>query len=424
MFNSCRWLAAALLLLAMFSFTGYAQVEKFSMVEIQVAPEKLANLYALGLPLDCCEHTVANGTHRYVVPLQQHDIQALQDSRFTFKVTVDDAAAFYAKNTEDPAKIEELRKTFRTEMQLGSLKGAYKVAEAWQTLDKLYKKYSDKNLMTEKVVIGRTYENREIYMVKISDNASTDETGEPQALYTALTHAREPGGMMALFYFMYYLLENYETNQRVRSIVDNHELYFIPIVNVDGYYYNEKNYPNGGGMWRKSRKSSGTDLNRNYGPQELWNYPNGGSSTSSSSDTYRGTAPFSEPETQVVRDFVTGKRFRTALNYHTYSNLLIYPWGYEDKIANPKFKTMAIAMTSQNGYSYGTAEGLLYAVRGVSDDWFFKEHNIFAMTPEVGGSSDGFWPAASRYMTLAQENLEANLLLAEYSDQVKMAESK
>lgn len=416
-----RLCLVALALLGLFAFCGYAQVEKFSMVEIQVAPEQLANLYALGLPLDCCEHNIVRGQHRFLVPLQQQDIQTLQTKKYNFQVTIEDAAAFYANRAlaENTAEVEQIRKSFRTEMQLGTMSGAYKVEEAWQTLDKLYEKYGSKNLITKKVVIGKTQENREIYMVKISDNADTNETGEPQVLYTALTHAREPGGMMTVMYLMYYLLENYETNQRVRNIVDNREIYFIPIVNVDGYYYNQKNYPNGGGMWRKNRKSSGTDLNRNYGPQELWNYPNGGSSTSSSSDTYRGTAPFSEPETQVVRDFVMGKKFRTALNYHTYSNLLIYPWGYKDVVADPKFRTMAIEMTRQNGYRYGTAEGLLYPVRGGSDDWFFQEQKVFAMTPEAGGSSDGFWPKASRILPLAQENLEANLLLAEYADTVK-----
>jgi len=396
------------------------EVAKYSMVDVKVAVDKIGELEKLGLPLDCCWRTYTKDYVIFSVPLQQSDIEALQRNRFAFSVTVDDAAKFYAERlaNDDMSKVEEYRRTLATEMKLGSMKGYYTIEEISQTLDALYAKYGSKKLITQKKSIGKTVEGRDIYMVKISDNADKDEgDSEKQVLYTALTHAREPAGMMTVFYFMYYLLENYETNQRVRSIVDGKELYFVPVVNADGYAYNQKNSPNGGGMWRKNRQNK-VDLNRNFGPREYWDYPNGGSSTSSSSDTYRGPSEFSENETAALRDFAMGKNFRTALNYHTYSNLLIYPWGIKDEVAHPMFKTMAIEMTKINGYRYGTAEGLLYAVRGGSDDFFYKVKNVFSLTPEAGGSSDGFWPSSSRIFPLAQENLEANLLLAEYADKV------
>ncbi|MEZ4689628.1 MAG: M14 family zinc carboxypeptidase [Ignavibacteria bacterium] len=93
--------------------------------------------------------------------------------------------------------------------------------------------------------------------------------------------------------------------------------------------------PNGGGFWRKNRKlNSGTtygvDLNRNYGTYEFWNSSNNGSSTSPSSDTYRGTSPFSEIETQNAMNFVNSRNFKGVLSYHTYGNYLIRPWGYVD----------------------------------------------------------------------------------------------
>src|SRR5690606_22160109 len=150
-------------------------------------------------------------------------------------------------------------------------------------------------------------QNRPIYMVKISDNPDLNED-EPRVLYTAMHHAREPQSMMTLIYFMYYLLENYNSDPSVKYLVDNRELYFIPIVNPDGYEYNRQTSPGGGGMWRKNRRNNGSsygvDLNRNYGPMAYWNAPGGGSSTSPSSDTYRGTAPFSEPEISSIKDFL------------------------------------------------------------------------------------------------------------------------
>lgn len=79
-------------------------------------------------------------------------------------------------------------------------------------------------------------------------------------------------------------------------------------------------------------------------------------------------------------------------------------------------------MTRVNNYKVGTAEGLLYPVRGGTDDWFFYACGVFAMTPEVGGRNDGFWPAKSRIFQLAHENLEANLLLAEYAGDQRIAD--
>ncbi|NWF91039.1 MAG: immune inhibitor A [Ignavibacteriaceae bacterium] len=304
----------------------------------------------------------------------------------------------------------------------GSMGGYLTLEEVNAELDTLKNLFP--NLITSKVSLGNSIESRPVYMVKISDNPDLDEE-EPEVLYTALHHAREPESMMQMIYFMYYLLENYESDPVVKYLVNNRELYFIPVVNPDGYEYNRITYPSGGGMWRKNRKNNGSsygvDLNRNYGPINYWNAANGGSSTNPASDTYRGIAPFSEPETQIVRDFLASRKIKTALNYHTYSNLLIYPYGalsYEtpDSLL---FREYAIEMTKYNQYAYGTdMQTVGYATRGNSDDYFYdgdittNSGKIFAMTPEVGSSSDGFWPAQNRIFPLAQENLHPNLYYA------------
>lgn len=392
---------------------------KYSMIELEISQANAEQILKLGLPLDCsfCAPADAPDTLVFHVPLTEPDIALLDQCGISYRVIVEDVAAFYEQRAlhEDEAKAEAARENAQTRMDYGTMGGHYKLEEILSTMDSLYNKHKGQKLISAKWSIGKSYEGRDIYAIKISDNVDVDESGEAQVLYTALIHAREPAGMMTVFYFMHYLLENYATDQRVKNIVDNCELYFIPCVNPDGYGYNQKSKPTGGGMWRKNRNGSGIDLNRNWGPYDLWNYPNNGSSTSPSSETYRGTAPFSEPETAAVSKFVSGKKIRTALNYHTYSNLLIYPWGHTGQMADPKFKTMAAEMTRINGYRYGTAQQLLYAVRGDSDSWFFKDAGVFAMTPEVGGGGDGFWPSKSRIFPLAQENLEANLLLAEYA---------
>ena len=130
---------------------------------------------------------------------------------------------------------------------------------------------------------------------------------------------------------MYYLLENYGTNPEVTYLVDNRELYFVPVFNPDGYAYNEQISPNGGGMWRKNRRDNGSgifgvDMARNFG--YMWGYDNLGSSPTPSAIDYRGTGPFSEPETQAIREFCIEHNFLTSCTYHTYWNIIFPPWGY------------------------------------------------------------------------------------------------
>ena len=110
--------------------------------------------------------------------------------------------------------------------------GFYTLSEVIGELDNMKIQYPI--LISTKISIGNSVENRPIYTVKISDNPEFDEN-EPEILYTALHHAREPQSMMQMIYFMYYLLENYNTDPSVQYLVNNRELYFIPVVNPDGY---------------------------------------------------------------------------------------------------------------------------------------------------------------------------------------------
>ncbi|HEY1039116.1 MAG TPA: M14 family zinc carboxypeptidase, partial [Bacteroidia bacterium] len=185
----------------------------------------------------------------------------------------------------------------------------------------------------------------------------------------------------------------------------------------------ETTNPNGGGMWRKNRHDNGdgtfgVDLNRNYG--EHWGYDDNGSSPTSSSDTYRGTAGFSEFETQAVRDFCENHEFKLALNNHTYSNLLIYPYGYVASTQTPDsatFTAFAKRLTKCSGFTYGTGDQTVgYLTNGDSDDWMYGEQTtkpmILSMTPEAGNASDGFWPVITRIIDIAKVTMDQNLGLA------------
>lgn len=380
--------------------------------------EQISTLYNMGLEFDHFKWGKDNSITTFI---SDREFEILQNSSFRYDVLIDDWNTYYA----NLPKLSKSEKQFFRQMSkenynvegfgYGSMGGFFTLDEINARLDSMYALYP--NIITQKFQIGTTLQGRPIYAVKISDNPNVNED-EPQVQFNALIHAREPQGMMTVMYYMYYLLENYGTDPEVTYLVNNREIYFIPCINPDGYEYNRQTNPSGGGMWRKNRRqngdgSYGVDLNRNFG--YMWGINNTGSSGTPSSETYRGTAPFSEPETQAIRDITNSKNFKTTLNYHTYSNLLLYPWGYTSTPTpdNAIFVEYSTDMVAYNGYENGQPPIILYDVNGAADDWMYGEQTskpkIFAMTPEVG--STGFWPSQGEIFPLAIENLKPNLYI-------------
>ncbi|MCK5127966.1 MAG: immune inhibitor A [candidate division Zixibacteria bacterium] len=300
----------------------------------------------------------------------------------------------------------------------GKAMGAYRsLSEIYSYIDSIIA--ANPTIISSKIKIGETHEGRDMWAFKISDNPNIDED-EPEIMYTSAIHAREVITPLVLIYFINHIANNYGTDPEVTDIVDNRELWFVLVVNPDGYYHNEVTDPGGGGMWRKNRRPNGdgtfgVDLNRNYAYE--WGYDDVGSSPTTSSETYRGTGPFSENETQAMRDFAIAHDFIISVYYHSYSNLILWSWGY-DQLSTPDndiFEAMGDSMVTWNNYAPGPA-WTLYVANGVTDDWYYGEQTLkpktLAMTFEVGSASDNFWPPASRINALISENLGPNLYMA------------
>lgn len=290
-------------------------------------------------------------------------------------------------------------------------------AEVIATIDSLHAAFP--SITTDKFSIGLSGELREMWAIKISDNPNVDEA-EPEILFTAIHHAREVITPLIILQTMRELLFNYGTDAEITNLVNEREIWFVPFVNPDGYVYNEFIAPSGGGMWRKNRTENidftyGTDPNRNYAYQ--WGLDDLGSSPTPSSDTYRGPAPFSEPENQNIRDFVNSRNFVIAVNFHSYSNLFLWAPGYADFYTTdePLFQAIGDTVTSFNGYA-AEPGWMLYNTNGDSDDWMYFEKGILSFTPEVGSGSDGFWPNPARIPTLVGENVPGNLILIDLAD--------
>lgn len=308
--------------------------------------------------------------------------------------------------------------------RLGKMGGYYQYEEMISILDSMHQLYPQ--LITEKLAIDtiRTEEGRPIYYLRISNQPEVDQN-KPSVLFTALHHAREPMGLSQLIMFMWHLLEQYDKDPNIKNLIDNTELYFVPCVNPDGYLLNQINKPEGGGMWRKNKWHNpggtlrGVDLNRNYG--QHWGYDNYGSSNIENSATFRGTGPFSEPETQAIK-FLSEKYLpNVALNYHTYGNYLVHPYGYADIVCpdDAVFKKIGAAYTLSNDFLIGNSfETVGYPTNGDSDDWMYdgiSGHKIFSFTPEVGSAADGFWPAKNKILDLAKTTLASNVIFGKFA---------
>jgi len=397
----------------------YSQDGTYNRVKIQLSEGVLDALAHEGFTLE----GEITRDHCLITEISGPQTRFLEQQDFNFEVMVQDVTSFYQKrNTQfSDLKIERNPSDewiVPAGWGYGSMGGFYTFEQMLAELDTMIMLYPGLITPVQQMDITST-EGRPIYWVKISDNPNVDEE-EPEVMYTALHHAREPISLQQMIFYMYYLLENYETNEEIEYLVNTTEMYFVPCLNPDGYVYNQTTYPGGGGMWRKNRRdnggSYGVDINRNYGYK--WGYDNNGSSPDPEDDTYRGPEAFSEPEIQATRQFCIDRDFKMALNYHSYSNLLLYTWGWtsdpcpDDDI----LEAYAVMMTAENGYTYGPGSTTIYPTNGGSDDWMYGDTldkpRFFSYTPEVGNSNDGFWPSINRIIPLCQENMHQNIMAA------------
>jgi carboxypeptidase T len=411
-----------------FVFIGIqVQAQRYSRVKITLdAGHTIAGLAQMGLDVEHGEYR--QGKH-FTGEFSGFELAKIQAEGYVTQVLIDDLQAHIKSLNENPQTFTRalppcgnggpIEYQTPENYTYGSMGGYHTYAEMLNLLDTMAAKYP--NIFKARQPVSTTmttHEGRPVYWVKISDNPETEEAGEPQILYTALHHAREPNSLSQVIFYLWYLLENYETDPEVKYIVDNAELYFIPCVNPDGYIYNETTNPDGGGYWRKNRRdngdgSFGVDLNRNYGFE--WGFDNIGSSPATGSQTYRGPSPSSEPETRMVEEFCLAHHFQIALNYHTYSNLLIWPWGYANEITDDHetFQRFGELLTQDNRYAIGLATQTVgYNVNGTSDDWMYGAAGMYAMTPEVGPGSWGFWPPGNAIDGLNKDAMRMNLTSA------------
>lgn len=400
-------LTAVILSSLLFAISAVSAGEMYHQILLPgISPAEIAELAELGLALDEARFIKGSGIEMI---LEEREIALLDQNGIYYTILQRDMEKYYADIcAENMKNIPGPNETDPVHMKYGTMGGFYTFQQMTADLDSMRLLYP--NLCTAKAIIGSGWNENPIYMVKISDNPDINEE-EPECLIDATHHAREPGAYTAALYAMWYLLENYGIDPEITYLVNNREIYFVPIVNPDGFLYNQQNNPGGGGNWRKNRRNNGgsygVDLNRNYSYQ--WGYDNQGSSPTPSSETYRGPSAASEPETQAMNAFVNAHDIITAMTIHTYANDYLSAYGYanvqpEHYDVHMDYMSAAAAL---NGYSYGTCYSIMYASNGRTQDWQLHTHDIINIEPEIGSS--GFWPPIAQIMPEARANLFIHL---------------
>jgi murein tripeptide amidase MpaA len=266
--------------------------------------------------------------------------------------------------------------------------------------------------------LGKSIENRDIWGLVLDGADAPPGVTKPTILLNSVQHAREWITVMTTMYIADQLVNTYGSDPRAASLLDEYRVVIVPVVNPDGYAYTWTNDR----FWRKNRRlnangSFGVDTNRNWG--FAWG-SNNGSSGNSSSQTYRGTAAFSEPETAAMRDWTLTQRGIVAhLDVHSYGQYLLYPWGYtiDPSPALNAFRFlstgMQLAILDSGGvvYNPGPCYTTLYPVSGGCLDWYFGDRDALSWTPELRGNS--FAPPPDVILPTAQEIYAAVLWLGE-----------
>jgi carboxypeptidase T len=277
--------------------------------------------------------------------------------------------------------------------------GYHNYDEMVAELDAAAKDHPD---IAAKSSIGRSFEGRDIPILKISDNVGQDEN-EPEVLFFCNQHAREHLTTEMCLHIAKRFTDNY-TDPAVREMVDNREIWVIPVVNPDGSIYDVESGQYR--AWRKNRQDTGTDLNRNWGYK--WGCC-GGSVDDPNGQTYRGTAPWSAPETTAMRDFIDSRvvggtqQIKAGVDFHTYGELVLWPFGHttddvtEDMTQQEydRFARVGGEIAKSNGYTPQQSSDL-YITDGDGPDWMWGQHKILALTLEMypadGSGIDGFYP--------------------------------
>ncbi|MFW6869425.1 M14 family metallopeptidase [Nocardioides sp. CPCC 206347] len=409
--QACRFRGSASSADLSIDFVAIAEhsIGKVKIVDVNTPTRKLKQRLQ-GLDLDLTEHGDSNSVE--VVLHGTADERKLREAGFTFSVRIADLESRSKSNATADSKFAAANP--KTQLPSGS--NAYRhLADYNLELKQLAIRYP--GLVKELTLNHQSVEGRDIHGIEITQNPNARD-GKPIFLQMGVHHAREWPSSEHVIEFAYDLLTNYGRSSRTTDLVNTTRTIVVPIVNVDGfnlsrearhagfsasfglfdYEMKRKNcrissstpaqYASGTCGDNAAGRLRGTDPNRNYGG--LWG--GSGASVSWSNDTFRGDAPFSEPEIQNIRELQSTRSITNLITNHTFSNLVLRPPGVADMgapLEESLVKALGARMTSHNGYANIPGYGL-YDTTGSTEDWTFWTAGSLGFTYEIG--PDEFHP--------------------------------
>ena len=386
--------ALAALLVASIAPIGRTDTARPMIVRVAVeSPEQAAYL------MNSFDETHNHGDGEIELLLWPGDLARLDALNYDYEVIIEDLAAFDAARSAGPKPRLSLPGPDRSDYR--------RLGDYNEELKALAKK--NPSLVRLFEMPAPTLEGRTVYGVEIAADVKSGDDGRPVFYMDGVHHAREWPAAEYTQLYAHHLVESFGKDRKVTDLLRKTRVIIVPIQNPDGFDYSREavaqnpnlHAVNGfEGYWRKNRRSLtgvtlpelqknpdayGVDTNRNYA--YLWGDNQGGSSGVPLETTYRGAAPFSEPESANVRDIVLGHNVTGVITNHTYQATVLRAGGGDapdDNILEPLGEKMAQVLGYENNGSVG------YPTTGTTDDWAYAATGTLGFTIEHG--SQGFHP--------------------------------
>ena len=296
--------------------------------------------------------------------------------------------------------------------------------EAGGIRDQLYAAARNNPQLVKLEVLGHTAQGREIIAVKLTQGARGQQDGKrPAVLYSSTQHAREWISPEVNRRLMNHYIDRWRANDRdVRKLLQTTELWFVLVANPDGYQYTFEHER----LWRKNLRDNngdgqtqvgdGVDPNRNF--PNHWGYDEEGSSSIQSSDTYRGPAPMSEPETQAMVGLLDRIGFAFQVNWHSAGQWLLYAEGWQTGTPtadDPIYYAMSGNLDDPAIAEFhpGLSSDVLYVTNGETTDYAHAVTGALAWTPELSEGCEGCGFVFPDDEALVQAEFERNLPFAQ-----------